>query len=83
MESLRVILDLEQVGFRDSEYAVTEYEGEIIVGGMPKGTEAGKPVVMIGLEDPETGGFIVAQTTLALFLTAADGLRAKYGDPRY
>lgn len=82
MESLRIIPDLEKQGYRDGEYAVTEYEGEVIVGGMAKGTEAGKPVVMIGLEDPETGGYLVVQTTLALFLSAADALKGRHGDPR-
>lgn len=82
MESLRIITDLEQKGFRDDSYAVTQYDGEVIIGGMDNGTELGKPVVMIGLEDPETGGYLVVQTTLALFLSAADALKFKYGDPR-
>lgn len=83
MEGMRVIPDLEVQGLRDGPYAVTEYEGELVVGGMAHGTATGKPVVHICLEDPETGGFLVAQTTLALFLTAADILKAKHGDPRH
>lgn len=82
MESLRVIPDLTKTGFRDGEYSVTPYTGSVVIGGMPKGTKAGKPVVMIAIENPETGGFTVIETTLALFLTTADGLKVKYGDPR-
>lgn len=82
MESLRIIPDLEQQGFRDGPYAVTKYEGEVVIGGMAEGTLAGKPIVMIGLEDVETGGYVVVETTLALFLTTANVLKAKYGDPR-
>lgn len=82
MESLNLILDLESKGFRDGEYPVSEYEGSLNIGGMAEGTEGKKPIVMIAFEDPTTGGYLVAQTTLALFLTAADGLKAKYGDPR-
>jgi hypothetical protein len=36
---------------------------------------------MIGL-DMGQDEVLVAQTTLALFLTAADVLKARYGDPR-
>lgn len=82
MESLTIIPDLDVQGFRDEPYGVTEYEGRLIIGGMGNGTTSGKPVVHIGLDDPETGGFLVVQTTLAMFLTAADALKAKYGDPR-
>ena len=82
MESLRIVSDLTQQGFRPEEYGVTEHQGELIVGGMPQGTESGKPTVMLALEQPGGHGFLVAETTLSLFLTAADVLKAKYGDPR-
>lgn len=82
MESLRVVPDLEATGFRDGKYAVTEHQGDVVVGGMARGTAGGNPVVMIGIEDPETKGYLVVQTTLALFLTAADVLKARHGDPR-
>lgn len=82
MESLRVIPNLEVHGFRDKEYGVTEHKGELVIGGIARGTIEGNPTVMIGLEQPGRNGFLVAETTLALFLTAADALKAKYGDPR-
>lgn len=84
MEALRVIMDLEQQGFSDEAYEVHPYQDEITIGGMPRGTEAGKPTVLIGLKhpDPECDGYLVVETTLALLLTAADTLKAKYGDPR-
>lgn len=81
MESIRIIPDLSETGFQDGNYDVTEYHGPLIVGGKAEGTESGKPVVMLGLEI-EDGGWLVKQTTLSLFLTAADALKAKYGDPR-
>lgn len=79
-EVLHVIPDLERQGFRDGEYPVVEHKGPLTIGGMSNGTEAGKPVVIIGVDLGER--VLVAQTTLALFLTAADALRARYGDPR-
>jgi hypothetical protein len=82
MESLIVIPDLEVQGFKDGEYAVREYDGYFAIGGMSKGTENGKPVVMIAMEDRLDGVLQVSETTLALFLTAADVFKAKYGDPR-
>jgi hypothetical protein len=83
---LRVIPDLTQQGLVDGEdYLVAKQEGEVIVGGMPEATASGNPGVMIafgsfGPKDSE--GFLVAETTLTLFLTAADALKARYGDPR-
>lgn len=82
MEILQIILDLSRQGFREEEYGVTEHKGELIIGGMPRATDSGKPGVMIALEQPGGNGFLVAETTLALFLTAADALKAKHGDPR-
>lgn len=80
MEALRIVPDLTQQGFRDGRYPTEEHTGPIVVGGMPEGTESGKPVVMIGFDLGEQ--VLVAQTTLALFLSAADAFKAKYGDPR-
>lgn len=81
MEALNIIPDLERKGFRDGKYEVTEHKGPVSIGGMDRGTEAGKPVVMIGL-DMGKEGVLVVQTTLSLFLSAADALKARYGDPR-
>ena len=81
MIALGIIPDLEVAGFQDTPYEVTEFEGELIIGAMAKGTLNGKPIVMIGLKVDENR-FLIAETTLALFLTAADALKAKHGDPR-
>ncbi len=80
MEGLRIIPDLEKAGFKEGTYPVREHTGAITIGGMIQGTVGGKPVVMIGLDQGDH--ILVAQTTLALFLTTADALKAKYGDPR-
>jgi translation elongation factor EF-G len=80
MEALRVVPDLEVAGFEDGPYDVREHVGDVVIGGMSNGTAAGKPVVMIGLR-LEDGSYLVTQTTLVLFLAAADALRAKYEEP--
>lgn len=49
--------------------------------GLADGTASGAPVVMAFLTLPD-GRTVMAETTLALFLTAADALKARYGDPR-
>lgn len=51
------------------------------VGGAPNGTARGLPIVAVGIELPD-GTVALGETTLALFLSAADALRARYGDPR-
>jgi hypothetical protein len=40
------------------------------------------PSVAIGMFLPHDGGCVIGETSLKLFLTAADALRARFGDPR-
>jgi hypothetical protein len=81
MESIRIIPDLEQQGFADSPYEVTPINGELIIGGLGNATAEGRPSVMLGIKVGEKE-YLAKQTTLSLFLSAADALKAKYGDPR-
>lgn len=54
---------------------------DFILTSLPDGMVSGKPSVGLYFDLPGGKG-LFAQTSLALFLTAADMLRAKYGDPR-
>jgi hypothetical protein len=51
------------------------------ITGLDGGMHSGKPSVAVRL-DLENGKVLIAETSLALFLTAADALKARYGDPR-
>jgi hypothetical protein len=53
-------------------------DGDFSVVGMPEGTSEGKTSVMVILDDGKR--FAIGETTLRLFLAAADALRARYGD---
>jgi hypothetical protein len=53
----------------------------IKVTGLAGGMQSGKLSVALRIDLPN-GGVVVTETSLALFLTAADGLKARYGDPR-
>ena len=53
----------------------------IQVTGLEGGMQSGRPSVAIRL-DLEDGRVVLAETSLALFLSAADALKARYGDPR-
>ena len=53
----------------------------IHIAGLARGMVSGKPSVTIRF-DLDDGTFAIAETSLALFLMAADGLKARYGDPR-
>lgn len=55
---------------------------KIRVAVLEGGMESGDPSVAIGLFLPNNGGVILGQTSLALFLTAADAFKARFGDPR-
>lgn len=52
--------------------------GSISVGGYPQGTASGNPTVMICLE--KDGQVWIAETTMALFVSAARALEARYGN---
>lgn len=54
---------------------------EIEVGALAGGMESGAPSAAFCFTLPD-GRVVLAETSLALFLTAADALKAKYGDPR-
>ncbi len=51
------------------------------VAGLAKGMESGKPSVAFRIDLPD-GRVVVAETSLVLFLAAADVFKARYGDPR-
>jgi hypothetical protein len=55
--------------------------GMFEIAGLAGGMESGKPSIAIRL-DLDDGSSVVAETSLALFLMAADAFKAKYGDPR-
>jgi hypothetical protein len=72
----------------DAEGAWPEFRNKSIlhvqdfkIGGLRGGMQSGKASVAIMFELP-TGQVVFAETSLALFLTAADALKAKWGDPR-
>lgn len=48
---------------------------------LDRGMTSGKPSVTVRLDLPD-GQIILYETSLALFLTTADAIRARYGDPR-
>lgn len=51
------------------------------IGGLAGGMASGKPSVGIHFTLPNGEG-VVFETSLALFLAAADALKARFGDPR-
>lgn len=56
---------------------VKGFEVAALAGGM----SSGKPSVMLRIDLP-SGEAVLAETSLALFLSAADAFKARYGDPR-
>jgi hypothetical protein len=51
------------------------------VACLPHGMLSGAPSVMIRINEAD-GRVALGETSLALFLQAADAFRARYGDPR-
>ena len=56
-------------------------EAPITVAGLEGGMQSGKPSVALAIPLPD-GKVVLFETSLAVFLSAADGLRARFGDPR-
>lgn len=60
---------------------VHHVQGMIGVAGLERGMQSGKPSVSLRIDLPD-GSVVLAETSLVIFLSAADALRARYGDPR-
>ena len=54
---------------------------DFTVAALPSGMVSGRPSVSFLIDLPN-GEAVMAETSLALFLTAADAIRGTYGDPR-
>lgn len=80
MTELIIVPDLEGY-WKGSPPKVLEATAPVVIGGLEGGMATGNPSVGIIVEI-EPGLAVFAQTSLKLFLAAADVLKAKYGDPR-
>ena len=54
---------------------------KIGVTALQGGMASGKPSVAFRIKLPD-GKYVIAETSLGLFLSAADAFKARYGDPR-
>lgn len=85
--ALHLVMDAEADWFRGLEGTPADQiihvgeEAYIEVGGLPGGMASGKPSVAFCIPLPD-GRVVIAETSLALLLTAGDALKARYGDPR-
>ena len=52
------------------------------IAALKQGMKSGAPSVGFRIDLPNGRSVVFAQTSLALFLSAADIMRARYGDPR-
>lgn len=80
MPMLHIILDgdgaFEHLRERKQHHVQT-----FTVTALEGGMESGQPSVAVVIE-LEDDSYVFAETSLKLFLSAADALKAKYGDPR-
>jgi hypothetical protein len=86
MPSLHLILDGEGAwpDLAKAEAVVIHLADDAVVAvaGLAGGMQSGKPSVAFRIDLPEDGHIVLWETSLALFLSAADALKARYGDPR-
>lgn len=75
---LSIIADLEATALPGGR---PDGEGVIeVIGGMPRGTQRGKATIGMIVVDRATGARLYCETTLRLFLAAADVLRIRYAE---
>ena len=80
MTVLDVVLDL--TGYAKSKIdRPMHHVTTMTIGALPAGMSSGLPSVGICIDLPN-GEYVFAETSLKLFLNAADALKARYGDPR-
>jgi hypothetical protein len=80
---LRIFPDVDgQWGDVEDGRKVHHLRGEgLAIGGLAGGMKSGAASVMVRVDLPN-GETVLAETSLALFLSAADALKARHGDPR-
>ena len=76
MIPLQVTTDLDKTPWKDLSSAAEAGLGKVTrIGRLPRGTVSGKSTVAVVIQLPDGKQFI-AETTMALFLAAAAGLKA-------
>jgi hypothetical protein len=77
---LKIILDGEGA-WPDLKGRIVHHATTFEVAALASGMTSGSPSVGIRIDLPD-GSAVMAETSLKLFLTAADALRGAHGDPR-
>ena len=77
MTPLTVTMDIDETPWRDLDGSANGVLQRIC--GIPRGTAHGNAAIGMAIQ-LESGEWVIAQTTLRLFLTAARALRARYED---
>jgi hypothetical protein len=87
---LTIVTDVEHDGFRsmrgllgadDPRLIRLGEDAQIEIGALQGGMASGAPSVALCIQLPD-GRVVLAETSMALLLTAADTLAELYGDPR-
>lgn len=82
MVHMKILLDADDGSFDHLADRPCCRVSDFTVSGLSRGMASGSPSVSFIVEDLGDGRWLLAETSLKLFLTAADALRARYGDPR-
>lgn len=85
MPAMTIILDGDgtaEPGFKEALEAGRVHRVEdFVVAALAGGMKSGAPSVFLQVALPD-GSYVFAETSLALFLSAADAFKARHGDPR-
>jgi hypothetical protein len=81
MPHMRIVFDAEGAFPELAQKEIVQARSGITVSCLPAGMVSGKPSVSIMFDLPD-GRVAFIETSLALFLSAADAFKARHGDPR-
>ena len=81
MEAMTILLEGDGLYEGVDRSRLREDIAGVTVAGIRNGMTSGKPAVTLRI-DLADGTTVLARTSLALLLSAADGLRSRHGDPR-
>jgi hypothetical protein len=84
MIAMRVLMNLDESRIIENVEAERNMSPEHLadvtaVGALPRGTASGQPAIIVRM-DPPDGKFLIGQTSLKAFVSAARAFAAKYED---
>ena len=81
MHAIHLVLEGEGAFADLADRGIIELDGDFTIACLADGMESGRPSVAIRIDLPD-GRVVIQETSMRLFLAAADGMRGRFGDSK-